>query len=312
MSTSADRHPALYGVLGFGRGATGAAALGVAGSGRRARTVLVSESLSFDGPEGGTVTVISRRPGDELDFDRAQTWAPSGPYWASQVGETQAFREAPGPTHRPVEAEWAPTTVLVDGDAMRFEVCHLGAGYWGAIGRVADAIVTIDSRGVPLNAVQLERLSSSRPPPLDPPDIGERSQAVLRALDERFALLPLGRVHRFADYLALRTIEMEHVHRRASKEGLTRPQSAALEKYWLSRVEAPLGDQLDELQFKRMDALHRSRAVRRNQACGAPRGARSEFLAQLWSNTLGPGARTWFGNRYSVIRRYTFRVYWRP
>jgi hypothetical protein len=162
--------------------------------------------------------------------------------------------------------------VLVDGDAMRFEVCHLGAGYWGAVGRVADAIVTIASRGVPLNSVQLERLSSGRPPPLDPPEIRERSQAVLRALDEPFALLPFGRVHRFADYWALRTIEMEHVHRRASKEGLTGPQSAALEKYWLSRVEAPPGDQLDELQFKRMDALHRSRAVRRNQARGAPRG----------------------------------------
>jgi hypothetical protein len=27
---------------------------------------------------------------------------------------------------------------------------------------------------------------------------------------------------------------------------------------------------------------------------------------------LGPGARTWFGNRHAGIRRHTFRIRWRP
>jgi hypothetical protein len=69
-----------------------------------------------------------------------------------------------------------------------------------------------------------------------------------------------------------------------------------LERYWLSRVEAPLGEKLDEMHFRQIEARHRWRAFRRRRVVGAPRGASSEFLAQLWFNTLGPGARTWFGN----------------
>ena len=113
------------------------------------------------------------------------------------------------PTPRPVEVDWAPATVPVDGEAAAFEVADLGDGYWAAVGRLADATVTIDSRGVPLSAVQLERLASRRPPPPAPPDIGERSAAVMQALDERFARLPFGRVHGFADHWALRSVEAE-------------------------------------------------------------------------------------------------------
>ena len=32
------------------------------------------------------------------------------------------------------------------------------------------------------------------------------------------------------------------------------------------------------------------------------------FLFQVWSNTVGPGARCWTGNRYTPIRRHTFRL----
>ena len=216
------------------------------------------------------------------------------------------------PALRPVEVEWAPATVLVDGEAAPFEASDLGDGYWAAIGRLADAIVTIDSRGVPLSAVRLERLVSRRPPPPGPPEIGERADAVMQALDERFARLPFARIHRSADHWALRSVEVEHVRRLAGKERLSEPQAAALETYWLRRVEAPLSDKLDELRFRQFEARRRSRAFRRRRAVGAPRRASSQFLARLWFNTLGPGARTWFGNRYSVIRRYTFRLRWRP
>ncbi len=74
---------------------------------------------------------------------------------------------------------------MVDGEAAPFEMSDLGDGYWAAIGRLTDAIVTIDSRGVPISAVRLERLASRRPPSPAPPDIGERSAAVMQALDER-------------------------------------------------------------------------------------------------------------------------------
>jgi hypothetical protein len=39
---------------------------------------------------------------------------------------------------------------------------------------------------------------------------------------------------------------------------------------------------------------------------------RSTALFQLWFNTVGPGGKTWLGNRYVDIRRYTFRLRWRP
>jgi hypothetical protein len=303
MTMSEGRHPVLYGAVGLDRQGVGSGGMGFVGTGRGARAVLLSESLSFDGPGGGTVTVTSHRPGDDDQFERARTWAPTGPYLASPRGKALAPRDGARPTPRRVEVEWAPATVLVDGEAAPFEMSDLGDGYWAAIGRLADAIVTIDSRGVPLSAVQLERLANRRPPPPAPPDIGERAEAVIQALDERFARLPFGRIHRFADHWALRSVEVEYARRLASKERLSEPQSAALERYWLSRVEAPLGDKLDELHFRQVEARHRARA---------PRRVRSELLAQLWFNTLGPGARTWLGNRYSVVRRYTFRLRWRP
>ena len=234
--------------------------MGFVGTERGARAVLLSESLSFDGPEGGTLTVTSQRPGDDDQFERARTWAPTGPYLASPRGNAQAPGDGARPTPRPVEVDWAPATVLVDGEAAPFEVSDFGDGYWAAVGCLADATVTIDSRGVPLSAVQLERLASRRPPPPAPPDIGERSAAVMQALDERFARLPFGRVHRFADHWALRSIEVEYARHLAGKERLSEPQFAALERYWLRRVEAPLGDKLDELRFKQVEARHRQPA----------------------------------------------------
>jgi hypothetical protein len=195
-----------------------------------------------------------------------------------------------------------PTTVLVDGQGVPLEVADLGDDYWAAVGRVPDAIITIDGRGVPLSAVQLERLANRRLPAPAPPHLGERSEVVMRGLDDRFARLPFARVRRFADYWALRAVEAGHVGRISLQEGLSREQSEALEAYWLRRVEDPLSDRLDRWRFERLEARHRSR----------PRRLRSEVLAQVWFNTLGPGARTWFGNRYTTVRRYTFRIRWRP
>ena len=303
MSASEDRHPILYGVVGLERHGTGAGGMGFVGAGRRARVVVLSESLSFEGPEGGTVTVTSRPPGDDADLERARTWAPTGPYVASPRGRAQAPGDRTGPAPRPVEVEWVPTTVPVNSQAVPFEVCDLGDGYWAAVGRVPDAIVTIDSRGVPLSAVQLERLASRRLPAPAPPDIGERTQVVMRGLDDRFTRVPFARVHRFADYWALRAVEVDHVGRISRQEGLSREQSEALEAYWLRRVEDPVSDWLDCWRFERMTARHRARR---------PRRLRSGLMGQVWLNTLGPGGRAWFANRYTTVRRYTFRLRWRP
>jgi hypothetical protein len=53
-----------------------------------------------------------------------------------------------------------------------------------------------------------------------------------------------------------------------------------------------------------MDAARNSRIARHLRG--------RNFLYQVWSNTVGPGAKCWFGNRYTPIRHHTFRLRWRP
>jgi hypothetical protein len=83
------------------------------------------------------------------------------PYLASPSGKAaQQGRSRVEPIPRPENVEWTPITISVDGHNTPFELCDLGDGYWAAIGEVPAAIVTIDSRGVSLSAVGLERLAS--------------------------------------------------------------------------------------------------------------------------------------------------------
>ncbi len=305
VSTPADRHPVLYGAVGLARRkGIEVSGMGPAGTGRRARLVLMSESLIFEWPEGGTLTVTSNRPGNEDDFERARYWAPMAPYLASPQGKAAlALRDGTGPLPRPAEVNWVPTTLPVDGQGAAFEVCDLGGGYWAAMGRVTDAVISLDSRDVPLSVVGLERLASRRPPPPSVPDIGEQTEAVMRALDGRFARLPSEGVRRLADYWALRSVEEDHVKRLAQQENLSQQQREAVRNYWLKRVETTLSDTVEELHFRHLESHTRS---------GAERRLPPLFVAQLWFNTLGPAGRTWFGNRYAGIRHHTFRLRWRP
>jgi hypothetical protein len=303
--TSADAEIVLYGVVGLQRGRGGRQGdLRFVRPERQARVVWMSERLTFVGPEGGLITITSHRPGDDDQFQRIRAGAPMNPYLASPRGQVAlAARGKDSPVPRPVEVDWTPTTILVDGQDTPFEMCDLGDGYWAAAGRIPAAIVTIDSRKVPISTVSLERLASREPPPPLAPDLGDRTKTVIQALDDRFARLPFGRVHRSADHWALRDVEIDHVNRLAHREGLSNEQLEALEAYWLERIEAPLRMTMDRHRFKNIEAMHRSRIARH-----LGRG----FLFQLWFNTVGPGARTWFGNRYVGIRHYTFRLRWRP
>lgn len=305
QEASADAEIVLYGVVGLQRTRGGGQGhIGLVRHGRQARLVRMSESLTFAGPEGGSITITSHRPGDDDQFDQIREWAPMNPYLASQRGKAaHTAWDRDGPAPRPVEVEWMPIAILVDGQDTRFEMCDLGDGYWAAAGRVPAATVTIDSRKVPISAVSLERLASREPPPPPAPDLGDRTETVIQSLDDRFARLPFGRVHRSADYWALRDVEADHVNRLAHREDLSNQQLQALEAYWLGRIEASLSKTMDRLLFKNIEARHRSRITRRPG---------SGFLFQLWFNTVGPGARTWFGNRYVGIRHYTFRLRWRP
>lgn len=119
---------------------------------------------------------------------------------------------------------------------------------------------------VPVDAVGLKRLASRELPPPSAPDIGGRTTAVFNGLDDRFARVPFGRVRRWADYWALRDVEFD-----------------ALESYWLIRIQAHLSNTLERLRTGNRGAMHRSRIAGR---------LGSGPLFQVWSNTVGPGART--------------------
>jgi hypothetical protein len=305
--TSDDEGLVLYGVVGLQRGQGGAqgGTLALVRDGRRTRAVRTSEGLSFAGPEGGSITVTSHRRGDDDQFERIREGAAIGPFFASPRGQAAwAAGDRAGPISRPVEVEWAPVTILVDGQGTPFEVCDLGDGYWAAAGRVPAATIIIDSRKVPIAAVSLERRASREPPPPPVPDLGDRTGTVVQSLDDRFARMPFSRVGGLADYWALRAVEVDHVSRLVLQEGFSDQQLEALKAYWLRRIEDRLRKPMDRVRLHDIEAMHRSRVARhlRNR----------RFLFQLWFNTLGPGAKTWFGNRYVRIRHYTFRLRWRP
>jgi hypothetical protein len=304
--TSDDEELVLYGVVGLQRnqGARGSM-VALVRDGHRTRAVRTSEDLWFVGPDGGSITVTSHRHGDDDQFELIREGARISSFLASPRGRAaRAAGDRPGPVPRPVEAEWAPATILVDGQGTPFEVCQLGDGYWAAAGRVPATTITIDSRKVPIGAVSLERLASRGPPPPPVPDLGDRTGRVVQSLDDRFARVPFGRVHGLADYWALRTVEVDHLDRLAVREDLSPQQLEALKAYWLRRVEDRLRKPMDRLHLRDVEAMHRSRVAR----CLGKR----RFLFQLWFNTVGPGAKTWFGNRYVRVRHYTFRLRWRP
>ena len=83
------------------------------------------------------------------------------------------------------------------------------------------------------------------------------------------------------------------MRRLASREKLSEPQAAALERYWLGRVEAPLSDKLDELRFRRFEARRRSRPFRRHRAVGAL-GGELGVLGPVVVQHARHGAKTWF------------------
>jgi len=304
MKHSPDGELVLYGVVGFERGRGGwRSRSGLAINGREGRVVQQSESLRFDGPDGGSVTV-STHSRDGIQWDQARASALMNPYLASPRGRAahEGWNRV-DPIPRPENVEWTPVTISVDGQRMPFETCDLGDGYWAAIGEVPGAIVTVDSRGVSVSAVGLERLASREPPPPSAPDIGDRTAAVITSLDERFTRVPFDRVHRWADYWALRDTEIDHIKRLGRRERLSEKDVKALESYWLIRIEIPLSNTLEQLRSRQVGKLHRAPFTTR---------LGSGFLFQLWFHTVGPGARTWFGNRYVGIRHYTFRLWWRP
>lgn len=124
--------------------------------------------------------------------------------------------------------------------------------------------------------------------------------AMARELASRYDQLPVHRIRRHADVWALRRVEEEHVERVARRYQLDDVARDATLDWWLGEVQrrcAGTSARLDEQ--RRLQRIHRH-----------PR-FRSNAVFQIYWNTVGPGGRTWFENRYATIRRYTFRIHWR-
>jgi hypothetical protein len=294
----------LFGVSGLERGRGGSGGLGiVVEEGGRRRHVQTSRSIVFHDPVGHTITVTSQHPADDERLQAIRRWAPMNTYLATPEGKDQlrASRDS-GRRLDPIEVDWWSARIAVDGQDAAFEVCDLDLGWWVGVGRLPDAVITIGSQGVPLGSVRLERVDEHPVPAL--PDLGDVGGDVLADLEARFKRLPLRRVRGRSDYWALYSVEEDHVRNLARKYVLSDRGQAAVRSYWMARVEAVLADTNERLRFKDMDAASNSRIARRLQGRNA--------LYQVWSNTIGPGAKCWFGNRYTPIRHHTFRLRWRP
>ncbi len=138
-----------------------------------------------------------------------------------------------------------------------------------------------------------------------PPDFDTLPPGVRLDLDERFQRVPFDRIRHWADYWALRSIEAEHIAKLARRFALTLAQQESVEHWWQNELYDRLKETLNDLQERSMLVYRRLLSKHR-------RLRRSQVLFQVWFNSLGPGGRTWFGNRYTTIRHYTFRIHWRP
>jgi len=135
------------------------------------------------------------------------------------------------------------------------------------------------------------------------PDFDNLPEQIGTDLDARFDHIPFDRVRRMADYWALREVEADHIRKLARRNDLSAEEGRCVEVWWLARLGAQLTDTLDRMSLENRE--NNLRLLGRHA-----RRMHSKFLFQLWFNTIGPGGRCWFGNRYTTIRHYTFRLHW--
>lgn len=283
----------LYGVVGARR-VHGGSRSGIIRAGDKPMVVTMSQAVSFVSEEGGSVSVTSHRGDDDERYKQVHEHVRTSVLMHPYLGAGEQ-----GEPVLPESLQWATATIVVDDTDTAFQIANLGEGRWVAIGRVPGAIITIDSSGVPVSAVKLYRLTDDRVPPPPRPDLGEQGEAILDDLDHRFDRIPFFRVRRQADFWALLNVERDHIAKLAREQHLSAGDAKTLEQYWTGRIQAHPSGRLDSPS---MYELRRSRA--RHLGHG--------FIFQLWFNTFGPGGRTWCRNRYVTIRRYSFRLRWRP
>lgn len=138
----------------------------------------------------------------------------------------------------------------------------------------------------------------------DREDVPNVPGEILDALEERYLSVPFWRVRRMADYWALCSVESQHVEKLAARHRLGSEDKKALERWWLGRLQQRVEPTVAALRAKDRERTFRTRRNRPH--------LRTNVIFQIWFNTIGPGGRCWFGNRYTTIRHYTFRLHWKP
>ncbi len=128
------------------------------------------------------------------------------------------------------------------------------------------------------------------PPPMRPPP-PEVPATMARELASRYDRLPVQRIRRHADLWALRRVKEEHVDRLARRHQLDEVARDVTVGWWLAEVQrhcASISARLQREERRRLRRIHRHPQFRSNA------------VFQLYWNTVGPGGRTWIGNRYST------------
>lgn len=261
------------------------------------------ESVAAEALADFDVTLDVARQGVEAILDLGEappTGAPPFTPRAKVVMEL-AVREALQFDHDYVGPEHLLLGVIGEGRGVAAQVL-IGMGvYFVALRR---DVVERFGGSADIRPAHINRSEATWPQPEPPPlpDFDSMPPGVRQDLDTRMQIVPFDRVHRLADYWALRSIEQEHIIKLARHFDLAPAQQESVEAWWLKEIDDRLDDPLRRLGSHLLAVNHRGRR----------RYGRSKVLFQLWFNTLGPGGRTWFQNRYTPIRRYSFRIHWRP
>jgi hypothetical protein len=154
--------------------------------------------------------------------------------------------------------------------------------------------------------------------PVDPPaELAALPPDVWRQLEERLQRIPVERIRWMADYYALRSVESEHITRIARGLDLPAGEQELLSDWWLQTVDLKVKPNVEQIMKSQRESDRRWMTSERRRHLARrlppqPPGVVRTVLFQAKFNTVGPGGRTWFGNRYVGIRRHTFRLHWRP
>jgi hypothetical protein len=122
----------------------------------------------FRTPNGERIVVESHTPRQGEAFDWLRSSAVSNALNFVPVEDRRGVartHEKPG-LPGVVGVAWIQAEFTVEGTTKPFEVCQFDNDHWVAVGKMPGADVTIESRGIPPEAVELERMTY---PPPDPP-----------------------------------------------------------------------------------------------------------------------------------------------